>query len=82
MGDKLYSRDGAEYLEWMENGWTDSLESRLHLPRHALHAAGLELEFMGQNHRWEAGLPKDLLEFCEGKKITPTPDVVIWSRHD
>lgn len=82
VGDKIYSGDGSEYLEWMADGWTAGLERRLHLPRHALHAAGLELEYAGKAHRWEAGLPKDLVEFCEGREISPTPDVVIWSRHD
>ncbi|NQX01875.1 RNA pseudouridine synthase, partial [bacterium] len=32
LGDKLYSGDGAEYLEWMETGWTPELQRRLLLP--------------------------------------------------
>lgn len=82
VGDKIYSGDGSEYLEWMAEGWTADLEKRLHLPRHALHAARLELEYAGRALRWEAGLPKELVDFCEGREICPTPDVVIWSRHD
>ncbi len=82
VGDKLYSGDGAEYLEWMADGWTASLEKRLHLPRHALHATCLGLEYGGRGFRWEAPLPRDLMEFCEGREISPVPDVVIWSRHD
>jgi hypothetical protein len=58
------------------------LQRRLVLPRHALHAARLELTWLGRSIRWEADLGKDLEEFCEGREITPTPDVVIWSRHD
>lgn len=82
VGDKLYSGDGSEYLQWMAEGWTADLEKRLHLPRHALHAACLELDRAGGTLRWEAALPKDLVEFCEGREISPTPDVVIWSRDD
>jgi 23S rRNA pseudouridine1911/1915/1917 synthase len=82
VGDKLYSSDGAEYLEWMETGWTPKLESQLLLPRHALHAAGLEIEWLGRRLRWEVALPLDLAEFVEGKEITMTPGVVIWSRDD
>jgi 23S rRNA pseudouridine1911/1915/1917 synthase len=82
MGDKLYSGDGAEYLEWMADGWTPELARRLVLPRHALHAAALEIPWAGQQIRWEAELPRDLVEFCAGQLISDTPDVVIWSRHD
>ncbi len=82
MGDKLYSHDGAEYLAWMADGWTPELAQRLVLPRHALHAAVLEIPWAGQQIRWEAELPQDLVEFCEGREISLTPDVVIWSRHD
>ena len=82
MGDKLYSGDGAEYLEWMAHGWTPELAQRLVLPRHALHAAALEIPWAGQQVRWEAELPKELVEFAEGREISLTPDVVIWSRHD
>jgi 23S rRNA pseudouridine1911/1915/1917 synthase len=82
VGDKLYSGDGAEYLEWMETGWTPGLERRLLLPRHALHAAVLEIGWLGRRLRWEAALPRDLTEFREGREITATPGVVIWSRDD
>jgi 23S rRNA pseudouridine1911/1915/1917 synthase len=82
MGDKLYSGDGAEYLEWMADGWTPELARRLVLPRHALHAAALKIPWAGQQIRWEAELPRDLVEFCAGQLISDSPDVVIWSRHD
>jgi hypothetical protein len=52
------------------------------LPRHALHAAALEIPWAGQQVRWEAELPKELVEFAEGREISLTPDVVIWCRHD
>jgi len=82
VGDKLYSGDGAEYLEWMVTGWTPKLEGQLLLPRHALHAAVLEIGWHGRLLRWQAPLPQDLAEFREGKEITETPGLVIWSRGD
>lgn len=82
VGDKLYTNDGTEYLEWMADGWTTELEQRLLLSRHALHAAVLEIQWLGRRLKWEASLPQDLVEFREGKEITPTPGVVIWSRDD
>ena len=82
VGDKLYSGDGSEYLEWMATGWTPNLQKRLLLPRHALHAAVLEIPWLGRNVRWEAALSKELVEFLAGKEISLTPDIVIWNRHD
>lgn len=82
LGDKLYSGDGAEYLEWMKTGWTLELEKRLMLPRHALHAACLEIPWSGKSIRWEAELARDMMEFSAGEKISTTPEVVIWSRYD
>ena len=82
VGDKLYSGNGAEYLQWMADGWTADLQQRLFLPRHALHAAKLGLPWGGKMIEWQAELPKDLNEFVVGKEISETPDVVIWSRHD
>jgi 23S rRNA pseudouridine1911/1915/1917 synthase len=82
VGDKLYSGNGSEYLEWMSKGWTREMQERLFLPRHALHATALEILWLGRQVRWTADLGADLVEFTEGREISPTPDVVIWSRHD
>lgn len=82
LGDKVYSGNGAEYLEWMETGWTPELQRRLILPRHALHAAALEISWKGKIVRWEAGMAHDMGEFSSGAPIRLTPDLVIWSRHD
>lgn len=82
VGDKLYLNDGEEYIEWMANGWTTALEKKLLLPRHALHAASLEIPWYGETIRWEAPLPRDLIEFSNDHAISLTPDVVIWSRYD
>jgi 23S rRNA pseudouridine1911/1915/1917 synthase len=61
VGDKLYGPDEACYLEFIQTGWTDALASRLLLPRHALHSAGLELE--DPPLAWKVGLPPDLAPF-------------------
>jgi 23S rRNA pseudouridine1911/1915/1917 synthase len=79
-GDKLYSGSGAEYLEWMEKGWTDDLARRLVLPRHALHATVLEIAWQGANQRWESDLSADLLDFIAGKPVDFAEGVVNWSR--
>ena len=82
IGDKIYRGNGSEYLEWMANGLTPELGERLILPRHALHAAVLEIQWDGLPVRWVAPLSRDMQEFLEGKTVSSTPDVVIWCRHD
>jgi 23S rRNA pseudouridine1911/1915/1917 synthase len=39
VGDKLYGVPPDVFLEFIETGWSASLEARLLLPRHALHAS-------------------------------------------
>jgi 23S rRNA pseudouridine1911/1915/1917 synthase len=82
VGDKIYSGDGSEYLEWMATGWTPELQRRLLLGRHALHAAGLEIVWNGVPVRWEAPLPDDMIKFGQGLETGPMPEVVIWNRSD
>ncbi|MFT4175707.1 MAG: RNA pseudouridine synthase [Luteolibacter sp.] len=82
VGDKLYSGDGSEYVEWMATGWTAALEKRLLLPRHALHAAKLSVPWEGERVAWTADLSADLQNFVDGGPPLSIPDVVIWSRHD
>jgi 23S rRNA pseudouridine1911/1915/1917 synthase len=66
IGDKIYGPDEGCYLEFIETGWTAALQSRLLLPRHALHAAGLKI--IGEaDADWSAPLPRDMVEFCEAK---------------
>jgi 23S rRNA pseudouridine1911/1915/1917 synthase len=80
LGDKLYSGDGTDYLEWMDKGWTPELEKRLILPRHALHAARLEVPWQKGWLAWEAELSPELLDFMENRPSSPRPDLVIWNR--
>src|SRR5436190_16229317 len=60
VGDKIYGPDERLYLEFIETGWTENLELRLILPRHALHSAKLGIE---KEHEWIAELPADLAQF-------------------
>ena len=62
VGDKIYGPDERCYLEFIETGWTPSLESRLLLPRHALHSTRLRMEIEeGEDAlEWNAPLAPDL----------------------
>jgi 23S rRNA pseudouridine1911/1915/1917 synthase len=82
VGDKLYTGDGEDYVAWMKTGWTEDLQQRLLLPRHALHAAALSLPWHGRRMEWQATLPADLTDFLSGRPYRETPGVVTWSRHD
>ena len=82
LGDKIYSGDGSEYLEWMADGWTKGLHERLLISRHSLHATRLGVPWHGGRIGWEVGLPGVLADFIEGEPIEDTRDVVIWNRHD
>lgn len=61
VGDKIYGVDETCYLEFIETSWTPSLQSRLLLDRHALHASGLRLEESGL--AWDIPLPEDMANF-------------------
>ncbi len=65
VGDKLYSGDGREYLEWMATDWTEELEERLLLDRHALHAAKLAIPWNGRGLEWSSPLARDLQRFLD-----------------
>ncbi len=65
VGDKIYGLDENCYLKFIETGWTESLASRLLLPRQALHSQVLTVETPELNLRWEAPLTEDLVAFCQ-----------------
>jgi 23S rRNA pseudouridine1911/1915/1917 synthase len=67
VGDKLYSGDPTLMLEFLETGWSESLASKLLLPRQALHAAGIAFPHpaSGEGVSLECPLPEDLSEFWE-----------------
>jgi 23S rRNA pseudouridine1911/1915/1917 synthase len=62
VGDKIYGPDEKLYLQFIETGWTPALETKLLLPRHALHSAGLQMD---RGERWVSPLPADLAEFVD-----------------
>jgi 23S rRNA pseudouridine1911/1915/1917 synthase len=63
VGDKIYGPDENCYLEFIETGWTPSLETKLLISRQALHASSLSFEFEGHPYSFEAPLPADLQNF-------------------
>jgi 23S rRNA pseudouridine1911/1915/1917 synthase len=63
VGDKIYGPDEQLYLRFIETGWTQELEQRLLLPRHALHSAKLAVK---DQREWTSAFPPDLAEFCSG----------------
>lgn len=63
VGDKIYGPDETCYLEYMESGWSNRLERILYLQRQALHADCLEVEWEGEQKRWEAPMPSEMAEF-------------------
>ena len=70
VGDKLYGDDTTCLLEYLETGWTESLQRRLLLPRQALHAAGITFPHptSGEVTEVECPLPEDLVAFWEGNR--------------
>jgi 23S rRNA pseudouridine1911/1915/1917 synthase len=60
VGDKIYGPDEKLYLEFIETGWTPTLEQQLLLPRHALHSASLRID---GGEQWTSDLPLDLAAF-------------------
>lgn len=73
VGDKLYSGEGREYLEWIETGWTESLGARLLLDRHALHAARLSIPWKMGGREWSSQLSPDLQCFLDAGIATGPP---------
>jgi 23S rRNA pseudouridine1911/1915/1917 synthase len=65
VGDKIYGPDENCYLDFIASGWTLSLEAKLLLSRHALHASSLSFSFDGADHSFTAPLPPDLASWIE-----------------
>jgi 23S rRNA pseudouridine1911/1915/1917 synthase len=68
VGDKLYGPDDGLFARGADGELTPEDEVLLELPRHALHAAELELDHptTGARVRIEAPLPADLRAFWDG----------------
>ena len=69
VGDKIYGTDGSAYLAQIADGLTPDMESRLLLPRHALHALRLSVGWAGDRVSWESPLPHDLTRFLEDSDL-------------
>lgn len=66
VGDKIYGPSEEYYLDFIEKGWTSSLQEKLWLPRHALHASALEVTLHDKKETWSTPLPEDLRSlYCE-----------------
>ena len=63
VGDKIYGPDARLYLDFIDRGWNPELESRLLLPRQALHCSRIDLRTTGMPFVFEAPLPVDLTGF-------------------
>lgn len=66
VGDKIYGtsvRGEDCYLEFIETGWTPTLEEKLWIPRHALHSCFLSVTLNEMKFQWVSELPRDLREF-------------------
>jgi 23S rRNA pseudouridine1911/1915/1917 synthase len=65
VGDKIYGHDDDLFRAYCAHGMTEDLLLRLQLPRHALHAASIEIPHpaTGDSMRFESPLPADLVAF-------------------
>jgi 23S rRNA pseudouridine1911/1915/1917 synthase len=69
VGDKIYGPDENCYLEFIETDWTPALQTKLLLPRQALHASALSFKFEGSSFLFEAPLPPDLQNFLATQEL-------------
>ncbi len=76
VGDKIYGSEENCYLEFIESGWTTSLEARLYLPRHALHASALSFEFQGSHFSFEVPIPPIFRIFSPSREPRTEASVV------
>jgi len=60
VGDKLYGVDDLFFEKFISDALTNADRERLILPRQALHASSLELEFRGKTLRFDAPFPEDM----------------------
>jgi 23S rRNA pseudouridine1911/1915/1917 synthase len=75
VGDKIYGPDERCFIEFIDGGWTPSLEARLLHPRHALHCAEIDLRSTGMDYVFHAPLPEDLRTFCASRSLPVPPDL-------
>ena len=76
VGDKLYGRSDAEFLEFINHvktGGDPGFQERLEVPRHFLHASKLTFDHpvTGKKVTFEAPLPSDMKNYIENNKAKP-----------
>jgi 23S rRNA pseudouridine1911/1915/1917 synthase len=76
VGDKLYCQDASLMVEFIANGFTEELEKRLLIDRHALHASRIEFPGILPGQQFQAEFPNDLRRFCE-KRMNVDCDALI-----
>ncbi len=77
VGDKIYGPDDTLYLEFIEKGWTERLESALPLRRQALHAYSLTFSAPDFTQTFTAPLPADLREFLRARLDLADPEKLV-----
>lgn len=65
VGDKIYGPDETLYIEFIENGWTERLETMLPIKRQALHCHRYDFDFPEGTISFEAPLQQDMRELCQ-----------------
>lgn len=67
VGDKLYCQDASLMIEFIANGFSETLKKRLLIDRHALHALEIEFAKALPGQRFRAEFPDDLRRFCQDR---------------
>ncbi len=70
VGDKLYAHGDEAFIEYCDRGLSDELLARFLLPRHALHAASIEIAHPATREpiRVTCPLPPDLRDFLASRR--------------
>jgi len=82
VGDKLYAHGDSAFARYCDTGMTPELLERFVLPRHALHAASIEIEHPTTREpvRVESSLPRDLRAFLDKRSLPSTNDQLAHTR--
>jgi 23S rRNA pseudouridine1911/1915/1917 synthase len=76
VGDKIYGPSPACFLEFIESGWTESLETRLLLNRQALHCLDVEFQLESGPAKYSAPPTQDLVDFARERMDVDLLDLV------
>lgn len=76
VGDKIYGPSPACFLEFIENGWSETLEARLLINRQALHCLEVEFELESGPIMYAAPPTQDLVDFARNRMGVDLVDLV------